>query len=361
MTDRERFLRTMRYEPVDRRPFHAVSVWPDTLARWRGEGLPPGVDDVHAHLGVACLQMRNVSGHMGPYPAFEQRTLHETETEIIRIDDYGRTVREFKDHTSMPEWEDFPVKTPEDLERVLAERYDAGNLDARFTPAWEAQARDAATSGALVLIDGGCFYWTLRSLAGVENASYLLYDAPELVEELFERYCVIALEGIRRAGRLTPIDTLGFGEDIACKNGPFMSLEMFRAMVVPRYRRTVDLAAAHGVEQTWYDSDGDLRALLPDYLSVGIHTLAPCEVAAGTDPAPLRKQYGRALRFIGGVDKRAVAKGPDAIRAELDRLRPVVREGGFIPAIDHSVAADISWDNYRYYVDEMRQLLRETS
>ena len=350
----------MRYEPVDRRPFHAVPIWPDTLARWRSEGLPPDVDDVHAYLGMPCLPLRNVSGNMMPYPAFEQRTIRETEEEIIRIDDYGRTVREFKDHTSMPEWEDFPVKTPEDLERVLAEHYDLRYLDARFSPEWEARVKEAAASDALILIDGGCFYWTLRSLAGVEDASYLLYDAPDLVEELFERYCAIALEGIRRASRLTRIDVLGFGEDIACKNGPLMSLEMFRAMLVPRYRRTVDLAAAHGVERIWYDSDGDLRALLPDYLSVGIDTLAPCEVAAGTDPVALRAHYGQALKFIGGVDKREVAKGPAAIRAELDRLRPVVREGGFIPAIDHSVAADISWDNYRFYLDEMRQLLRET-
>ena len=51
MNDRERFLRVMRYEPVDRHPlFLACSIWPDTLARWRREGLPAEAADPHAHL-----------------------------------------------------------------------------------------------------------------------------------------------------------------------------------------------------------------------------------------------------------------------------------------------------------------------
>ena len=59
------------------------------------------------------------------------------------------------------------------------------------------------------------------------------------------------------------------------------------------------------------------------------------------------------VRMGGGFDKRLVARGPDAVRAELDRLAPVIREGGFVPGIDHSVSADISWDNYRAYLEIM--------
>ena len=44
MNERERFLRTMHYAPVDHRPLHLVAPWPDTLARWRREGLPTSMD-----------------------------------------------------------------------------------------------------------------------------------------------------------------------------------------------------------------------------------------------------------------------------------------------------------------------------
>ena len=74
------------------------------------------------------------------------------------------------------------------------------------------------------------------------------------------------------------------------------------------------------------------------------------------DPVALRQRYGKRLRMIGGVDKRAVAAGRDAIRAEMEKLFPLMCEGGFIPKIDHSVSADISWDNFRYYMESLLAL-----
>ncbi|MBU0714014.1 MAG: hypothetical protein KJ964_01490 [Verrucomicrobia bacterium] len=83
--------------------------------------------------------------------------------------------------------------------------------------------------------------------------------------------------------------------------------------------------------------------------------LAPCEVAAGMDPVALRRTFGKSLRLFGGFDKRLVAQGKAAIDAEFRRLQPVIKEGGYLPAIDHSVSADISWDNYRHFVDAVRK------
>jgi uroporphyrinogen decarboxylase len=189
----------------------------------------------------------------------------------------------------------------------------------------------------------------------VEGASYLFYDAPDLVDELFERYFTVVMEGLRRAVKVVPIDIIGFGEDIGFKTGPLISPEMFRRFILPRYRKAMDFAHAHGVDLAWYDSDGDVRPFIPDYLDVGINGLMPCEVAASMDPVALRARFGQALRLGGGVDKREVAKGPRAIDAEIARLLPVIREGGFVPGIDHSVPGDVSWDNYRYYVDAIRR------
>lgn len=355
MNDRERLLRTLRYEPVDHRPIHLVGPWPDTLARWHREGLPADVTDVHAFLGIKPVRVTNVTGIAGIFPAFEQRVVDETEEFIVSIDGYGRTVRNFKDHTSMPEWIDFPVKGPEDLRRVLDEHFDVENLDARFTSDWEKKLTRATASDDVILLDGGCYYWTLRSLAGVEETSYLLYDCEDLVDELFERYFTVVMEGLRRVCPRIKVDVIGYGEDIACKNGPLMSTEMFRRLILPRYRKAMDAAHEHGIDLTWYDSDGDLREFIPDYLSVGINGVVPTEVAAGMDPVALRRTFGKALRMVGGFDKRIVARGKDAIDAEFKRLAPVIEEGGFLPAIDHSVSSDISWDNYRYFIDAVQR------
>jgi len=360
MNDRERFLRTMRYEPVDHRPLHLVGAWGDTIQRWRQEGLPEGVD-ANALLGVKSIHLANVGPAAGIFPPFEERVIRE-ETEVtIALDSYGRTVKNFKNHTSMPEWIDFPVKTGDDLRRLMDQHFDVSNLEARFPPDWERKTREAAARDDIILVDGGCYYNTLRNLAGVENASYLLYDAPELVDELFERYFAVVMAGLERAVKIVKIDLIGFGEDIAYKTGTLISPEMFRRMILPRYRKAMEFAHAHGIDLTWYDSDGDIRAFIPDYLAVGINGLEPCEVAAGMDPVELRRTFGKSLRLIGGFDKRLVAQGKAAIDAEFRRLQPVIKEGGYLPAIDHSVSADISWDNYRHFIDALRKASLQTA
>jgi uroporphyrinogen decarboxylase len=317
-----------------------------------------GAAELHAEFGLEPLRVRNVSGHMGPYPPLEPRVLHEDDQTRVFTDEYGRTVRDLKGRTTLPEWLACPVTDAASLRRFIDERYSLDRLEERFAAEWERRIAEAAASEDLVLVDGGCYYWTLRSIAGVAGASYLLHDAPTLVEGLFERYCAIVLEGLRRATERVEVDAIGFGEDIAYKNGPLMSPRMFRHLILPRYRRCMDLARHRGIDVTWYDSDGDLRPLLPDLLSVGINCPAPCEVAAGMAPTVLRGTYGRELRLIGGLDKREIARGKPAIQAELERNRAVIEEGGFMPAIDHSVSADISLDSYRYFLEALQEALQ---
>lgn len=350
---RDRFLRTLRYEPTDRRPVYLAGPWGETLERWHKEGLPADVRDVHAYLGVRELGFKtaNLTPMAGPYPRFERRTVREEGDEVFYIDDYGRTVHDFKSTATIPEWVDFPVKGADDLRRYLDDHFDVSDLDARFPSDWADKAQAAMARGDILLIDGGCYYWTLRSIAGVDGASYLLYDAPELVDELCERYFTVVMEGLRRAVELVTIDVIGFGEDFAFKTGPLLSPDMFRRFILPRYAATMAFAHEHGIELTWHDSDGDVRLLLPDMLQAGVNSTVPCEVAANMDPVALRAQFGRDLRIGGGFDKRIAARGPEAVRAELERLAPVIREGGFVPGIDHSVPADVSWDHYRAYLD----------
>jgi hypothetical protein len=60
---------------------------------------------------------------------------------------------------------------------------------------------------------------------------------------------------------------------------------------------------------------------------------------------------------IGGIDKHVIPKGEEAIRAELEPLRAVVREGGFIPMPDHRIPPDCSLEQFRTYLRVFRQVL----
>ena len=92
-------------------------------------------------------------------------------------------------------------------------------------------------------------------------------------------------------------------------------------------------------------------------MDAGVDALWPLERAATMNPLVLRRQFGKSLRLWGGVDKRELAKGPRAIRAHLRELIPLIEEGGFIPTVDHTVPPDVSWDNFRYYMDDKAALL----
>ncbi len=56
------------------------------------------------------------------------------------------------------------------------------------------------------------------------------------------------------------------------------------------------------------------------------------------------------LIIEGGIDKRVLAAGKDAIERHLQHIVPaMVKRGGYIPHCDHGVPNDVSLENYLYY------------
>ena len=82
----------------------------------------------------------------------------------------------------------------------------------------------------------------------------------------------------------------------------------------------------------------------------------PLEVAANSDAVKLRKEYGQSLILMGNIDKRALSKTKKEVEEEVMKKVPVLlKEGGYIPSIDHSVPPDISLDNFQYYLSLLKK------
>jgi hypothetical protein len=64
--------------------------------------------------------------------------------------------------------------------------------------------------------------------------------------------------------------------------------------------------------------------------------------------------------MMGGIDKRALTLGPAAIDQELARIRPAVEQGRYIPYLDHLIPDDVSWDNYSYYAQSLKNPIGKT-
>jgi hypothetical protein len=129
-----------------------------------------------------------------------------------------------------------------------------------------------------------------------------------------------------------------FWEDICFKGGLLVPPAVFSEKVGPHYRRITNLAREHGIDIASVDCDGKIDALLPIWLENGVNTMFPMEVGTwNASIAPWRKGYGRELRGVGGMNKHLFAAGFSEIDAEIERLKPLVDLGGYIPCPDHRI------------------------
>jgi hypothetical protein len=81
----------------------------------------------------------------------------------------------------------------------------------------------------------------------------------------------------------------------------------------------------------------------------GISGVLPLERQVDVDGEALRRPFPT-LRVIGHFDKMTMPKGEPAMRAESERLAPLMRTGGFSPSVDHQTPPGVSLDQYRAYL-----------
>jgi len=201
----------------------------------------------------------------------------------------------------------------------------------------------------------GGFFGPIRNLVGVERLCTLLYDDPAFVEEMMDADADFVIAMMRQILEVVQIDAFAMWEDMAYNHAPLISPEMVRRHMLPRYRRVVEFVRSKGVPYVGLDSDGQIDPLIPVWMDAGLNFLYPFEVQSGMDVLAVRRRYGRELRIWGGVDKRALAKGREAIDAELRRVEPLIAEGGYIPHTDHSAPPDISFADYSYYLRRLSE------
>ncbi len=342
----------MRYQPVDRPPFLVPGgPWPTTRRRWEAEGLPHGAD-LREYFGCDPYAMRSVAIQTVLYPPFEEIIVEETDEFVIKYDTHGVKVRNFRDEASMPEHLEYPIKGPESLP-WLREKL-AWDGPGRVDPDWLAKARAIREQGGHVFCNGGMYFAFLNEHMGTDRLMYAYFDQPDFIHEVNDLLCTLCEESLRTVLPHFALDCIGYHEDMAYKNGPLISPDMFREFMTPYYKRITAITEPAGIDLHIMDSDGDIRQLIPLWLECGINVVCPNEVAAGMDVVRLRDEYGHDLAMTGGFDKRILAADKASITAEVERLRPVIEEGGYICACDHGVPHDVPWENFCHFVDCLR-------
>ena len=371
MTERQRFLETLTFGRPDRIPFAPGGPRESTLAAWRRQGLPEGADwqDVlYEALGIERPPPVNavrpeVNHRM--IPEFDEKVIERRQRTLVVQDWKGnvceisdqfdtRHLREAIDFVTRT-WIKCPVETRDDW-ADMKRRYDP-DAPERFAPDFADQCATIRERDHVLVYGFHGPFWQLREWCGFEGLCMLFLDDPDFVAEMVDFWAEYVSAIMAKILRHVTPDVIHLSEDMAYKEKSMISPAMVRQFLLPCWKRWCDQAQAAGVPIIDMDSDGFVGELIPLWIEAGINVCDPIEVAAGNDLGQFRRQFGRRMAYKQGVDKRAIAKGGQVIRDELDRLAPIVRDGGFIPGCYHGVPFDISWPNF---VDYSRLLARLT-
>jgi hypothetical protein len=150
---------------------------------------------------------------------------------------------------------------------------------------------------------------------------------------------------------------LTLAEDMSYNHGPMISRQIFEEFLAPYYRKLVAELNERNILLI-VDTDGDVTQLAPWLQGVGVAGVLPLERQAGVDGARLREQFPT-LRMIGHFDKLVMNQGEAAMRAEFERLAPLMKTGGFIPSVDHQTPPGVSLEQYRLYLRLLDEYVRQ--
>jgi hypothetical protein len=380
MNDRERAMAVLNYGPYDRLPIVHFGFWTETLDKWVQEGHlgaeearqwwdgSPVDPIIGGRLGFDFNWYSVFTPHTWLNPPIEHKVLEEYPDGSRKVvNGEGVVVMEKTGVVSIPTEVDHLFKNRQTWDEIFHERLLWS--PERLTNAW------VSVNGKLLRFDQGgleamkeprqlplglhcgSLFGNIRNMIGMVELSYLVADDRPLVEEIVETVGELCYQGVKAALESgAQFDFAHYWEDICFKSGPLVNPRFFNSVVGPHYKRIAELVNSYGIHIISLDCDGKIDALIPTWFNNGVNTMFPMEVGTwGANIAPWREKYGRELRGVGGMNKTVFAYDYAAIDREVERLKPLVELGGYIPCPDHRIAPDAKWENVQYYCEKMRK------
>jgi len=326
MTSRQRFLRTMRYEKPDRVPYFEEGIRSEVIRAWRGQGLARNADISQM---FPSDRREEIEVDLDPRPKLKRWPTLRDELDVLR--------------------RSLDPNDPRRLPKKWSKR----------VCAW--QTRDHMLMLRVhrgFFLSMGVYDWDRFT----EAIRPLIKD-PEFVHE------ALAIQGEFAAGlaerilREVEIDAAVFSEPIGGNDRPLLSPQMYEEFVLTSYQPVLDVLNRYGVETIILRTFANARILIPGILKRGFNCLWACEVnIEAMDYRDLRREFGRDLRLIGGIDLDALRGDQEAIRREVEeKVPPLLADGGYVPLADGRVRADVPFENYVYYRELLEKVTQDSA
>ncbi len=312
MNSRERFLATMQYGQPDRVPYFEEGIRREVLRAWTKQGLPSESEFIRM---FPCDKREEIQLELDPIPRRWPASKSELEAFKNSLD---------------PE---SPGRWPGDWSEKIK--------------GW--QKRDSVLMLRVhrgFFLSMGVYDWDRFA-----EVARLTVKNPEFVRQSMKIQGEFAAQIAERVLGEVEIDAAVFTEPIGGNDRPLISPGMYEDFVLSNYKNLLTVLKRHRVGTIIFRTFANSRLLIPSILKWGFNCLWACEVNVDSmDYRDLRREYGRDLRLIGGIDLDVVHRDQDSIRREIEKkVPPLLADGGYIPLADGRVREDVPFENYVYY------------
>jgi hypothetical protein len=322
MNSRERFLKVMQYEPVDRVPYFEEGIRDEVIEAWKKQGMPENTE-------ISTLfetdRREEIFPDLEPRPDMKK---------------WPVTIKELKDFKNHLDTCD-PARLPENWENLIHEYKNREHV-------------------VMLRVHRGFFLsMGVNDWSRFMEVITKLKTDPDFVQEALAiqaQFCASLADKILDE---IDVDAAIFSEPIGGNDHPLMSPSMYEDLVLKSYVPVMNVLKRHGVDIVIFRTFGNSRILIPKILKYGFNCLWACEVnIEAMDYRNLRREFGKDLKLIGGIDLDALRKDKESIKNEIEsKVPPLLHQGGYIPLADGRVREDVPFENYVYY----RQLLKEVT
>ena len=332
MQSKERVLRAIRHEEVDRVPFfyHGVGSINEELTKQLGcqnyneEKLLQRLD---ADVRFLRPRLVNISGEerrpfqCGNVHAIIQGTGagEERVVEKFPIED-ARTVEDILNYNQWPSPDWYNYEIPADRCKELRDK-------------------------AVIAYDMGIIFLYAMAMRGMENVMLDMAGNPDMAHALFNKISDYNLGRTRRFLKANEglFNIVGIGDDVAGQDGLFFSPEMWRTYLKPHVQKMVDLCYEFDVIP-YFHGCGGFRVLFPDFIEMGIPCVGRLQTEAnGNNFQEIKKEFGKKFCLWGAIDARhkVIESTEDEVREYIKMLLRVGSIGnGYVAGPTHTFTED---------------------
>ncbi|MCP4165820.1 MAG: hypothetical protein GY759_07985 [Chloroflexi bacterium] len=195
-----------------------------------------------------------------------------------------------------------------------------------------------------------------RDLLGYANLFVLCKKDPDLVEALVIK-CVNQSIALVEIAADLGAEIVMSGDDIADNRRTMISPDMLRKHFFPHFRRYVEAIHDHGMYY-WKHTDGNIMAVLDDFVDMGIDGIDPIDPLAKMDLATVKEGWGDKVAIKGNVDCAYLmvsGSEQEVVESVKNCIRIAGPGGGYACSSSNSIHSGVKPNLYIAMLDSVRE------